>query len=60
MIVLDQELLNHPKFKNDPEWGYFLNNFKQFKFAKIKIKNVGTVLTKNTLMFLREFIKGKK
>ena len=23
MIVLDQELLNHPKFKNDPEWGYF-------------------------------------
>ena len=46
MIVLDQELLNHPKFKNDPEWDYFLNNFKQFKFVKIKIKNVGTVLTK--------------
>ena len=46
MIVLDQEILNHPKFKNDPEWGYFLNNFNQFKFDKINIKNVGTVLTK--------------
>lgn len=46
MIVLDQQLLNHPKFKSDPEWIHFINNFNQFGFDKVYLKNVGTVLTK--------------
>ena len=52
MIVLDQELLNHPKFKNDPEWGYFLNNFKQFKFVKINHKKCWNSFKKNTLNWI--------
>ena len=36
-VVLDQELLNHQNLKMTQN-GAILNNFKQFKFVKIKIK----------------------
>ena len=51
MIILDEQLLKHPKYNKDPEWKHFIANYKDFGFKKVTLKDVGIVLLKSDLNY---------
>jgi hypothetical protein len=44
MIVLSDKLLTDNRFKDDPQWKYFLNNFSLYGFSKYNIPNSQRIL----------------